>query len=108
MKFKPNPEFANDLKNDPKFQAFMFHRASDAARIARTHVPRGFMLKGGASLEAKLQGRRAGTKLNAGETAQVVFISPGWHLVEFGTPTTPPHAPLRKGIEGAGMKFKPT
>lgn len=104
--FTPNPEFAKDHKQDPKFQSFMFRLASEAASIARTHVPdRGFM--GIAADKGKLQGRRAGTKLNAGENAQVVFPSPAWHLIEFGTPTHAPYAPLRKGIEGAGMRYQP-
>lgn len=105
FQWTPNPDFADDHKNDPKFQNFSFRLASSAARIARTHVPSGFMQKG--SLQARLQGRRATTKLNAGANAQVVFQGSGWHLIEFGTPTTPPHAPLRKGIEAAGMRYQP-
>lgn len=102
--FTPNPNFTNDLKSDPKFQSFMFRLASEAASIARTHVPPGSWM---GLKPSQLQGRRAGTKLTTGTNAQVVFPGHAWALIEFGTPHTPAYAPLRKGIEGAGMKFVP-
>lgn len=96
--FKPNPRFTDELRRDPQFRAFALSKAQQAAQIAESHTPKGFMAG------------RAGKKPHAESTpegAALVLEGSGWGLIEFGSANSSPHAPLRKGIEGAGMKFKP-
>lgn len=96
FKFTPNPNFVEELKRETAMRRFMLDKANDAARIARTHASRGFM---GPVTDIKVEVR--------GDTVSVVHDSSGWHLEEYGAPNALPRAPLRKGIEGAGMEFVP-
>lgn len=96
FKFRPNPKFAEELKHDPEFRRFAMSKAQDAADKGAQHVPPGFMVRG-----------RKPTAEQASDGATLVLEGPGWHLIEFGTAGSPPHAPLRKGIEAAGMTYKP-
>lgn len=95
MKITPNPTFLAELKKTAQWRQFTMAAAQRAATIGREHASDGFM--GPAS---QLQARMGP------DGGQIVHDSPGWHLEEFGTPHTLPRAPLRKGVEGAGMKFQ--
>lgn len=99
FRFTPNPRFAEELRRDPEYRRFTMGAAQAAADVAKQHMPgdEAFMMNG-AQPHAE----------STDDGAALVLEGPGWGLIEFGSRNNAPYAPLRKGIEAAGMTYKPT
>lgn len=37
---------------------------------------------------------------------QLVIGEPRWHIIEHGSVKSPPYAPIRRGVESAGLRFE--
>ena len=96
--FSLNPHLAEQLAHDPEWQAYALEKAQEAVEAIR-----GLQRHGG------LFGRDTTFKAVRsfdGASPAIVVSGSTWHLEEFGTPTTPPFAPIRRGMEAAGMTYR--
>lgn len=49
---------------------------------------------------------RAGDDYDGSATAEVYSLDEFWHIVEYGSLTSPPYRPMRNGVEKAGARFR--
>lgn len=102
FRFEPDAQGIFEVSSGPAVKGVLTQRAQDMAREVRKLAPkrRGFFdyRKHVKAVAAKLIGK--------GYEAAVEVDSPGWHLPEFGTASTPATAPLRRGARLAGLDFK--
>jgi hypothetical protein len=42
----------------------------------------------------------------AGAAVRLVIGEPRWHIIEHGSSKNPPYAPLRRGVEAAGLRWE--
>lgn len=47
----------------------------------------------------------SGDEVDGAATAVVYTLDEFWHLVEYGSLTNHPYAPMRRGVEAAGARF---
>lgn len=92
MIFKPNPAVVLELEVEPPFDVMLKGRAEDAKREAEAVAPvhtgyyhQRFLLT------------KAGKRYRVGNSD---FAA---HLVEWGSVRNPPYAPLRRGVQAAGL-----
>lgn len=100
VKFVPNPTGIALVGRSPAMQAGMIARGEAIVEAALGVSP---FLEGdyraGLKVEAGVIGGRAAARVNAHD----------WKsgLIEFGTSDTPTFAPLRTGVDAAGLKLVP-
>lgn len=90
IEFIPNPAFAEEMALEPTTHEAM-RPLAEAALAA-------------AAAASKSRQFRAALSVEEGEHGPVLVC--GWHLwniIEYGTSHNPPEAPLRKGVEAAGL-----
>lgn len=96
MMFIPNPNFLNELLEQPDYTAALKKAAEPAASAAESFAHHAMPRKGRKRVEvAEVDGK--------------VYISNsnyGAHLEEFGSVNNPPYAPLRRGATAAGLTLK--
>jgi len=94
VRYVPNRTFDKLITQDAQYRDGTTAAAEAVAKTAEGSAPRGFMGTR-STYGARWEGSNA-----------VVTAGPGWHLVEFGTYRTRPHATLRKAVEANGLKLE--
>lgn len=97
--FRPNPRFGAEVRKQPAYRATLVEAAGavrdQAAQLADA-VQAPWMRRAGAdTIEVDA----------TGEDVAVVNRDFGGHLMEFGGRNNPPHAPLRRGVQAAGLRL---
>jgi hypothetical protein len=105
--FKKNRAFVAELKREPGYRQAL----KDAAEEVRNNA---------VVLETAAHGPWMPPQGNPGQTIVlreysrggipeviVTNIDHGGHLIEWGSINNPPHAPLRRAVRAAGLKFVP-
>jgi hypothetical protein len=97
IRFTPNPAFEAELAADPATHGAMvsFGRTALAGAQAAAPVRTGRYRD---SLEL----------LDDGEQVALISTSSLWGLIEYGSVNNSPSAPLRRGVEAAGLPFSDT
>lgn len=90
--FTPNPKFLGELAADPASRRVMEGFANTALEFARLESP------------SKTFSDRLGVEVNGDEVALVSNWSL-WSIIEFGSVNNPPYAPMRRGLEAAGLQL---
>jgi hypothetical protein len=90
ISFVMNPKFEEELAADPATQAVMMTFKDTALAAAQNAAP----VKTG----------RYRDSLYVDDTG-VGSTSSFWALIEYGSTHNPPHAPLRRGVEAAGVHW---
>lgn len=88
----PNPKFVDELRADPATRAAMEGFANTALEFARLESP------------SKTFSERLDVEVSGDEVALVSNWSL-WAIIEYGSVNNPPYAPIRRGIEGAGLQL---
>ena len=97
--FIPNPAFITELQVDPEtVQAF--EEAAQAVADEANDLRHTFYREEGAVLV-----RNNSSRVHLDVT--VVNMDPGGHMDEWGSVNNEPYAPLRRGVENAGLEFQP-
>lgn len=98
MKFVFNRRLSRELQQeDPDFKADLLAHAQLAAENAKDVAPE---LTGDYKRSIHAEPFQGGG---------VIVVADDWkaNFIEFGTVDTPAFAPLRRGVQNAGMKFRP-
>ncbi len=91
--FRPNPKFAEEMRQDEGVRAQLADKATAVARRVRSH---NFMRRKGARpIEVD----------DSGEKVRLVNTDHGGHLEEWGSSKSPPLAPLRTGVRASGLRL---
>jgi hypothetical protein len=98
--FRPDPEFASQLRRQPILRAALRDAAEDVARTANRIARGKFMPR-----------KRSGTPKTfvvdaSGNETRVVNTKHGGHLQEWGSVNTPPQAPLRRAARANGLRLR--
>lgn len=93
MTYIPDGDFEKDLAEDEEVQKFLAEVAGEAL-VASQSVARSIGGTGDYETSLETDGPRLLTTDEAG------------HIIEYGSSDTPPHAPLRRGVEMIGLTFK--
>jgi hypothetical protein len=94
--FLPNKDFPQEFADDPETRKGLAEAAEPARQMAET-LAKSIMPRQGVSRQIEVV-----------ETSEGIFIvnrHHGGHLDEFGSSKNPAYAPLRRGVEAAGLKF---
>jgi hypothetical protein len=86
--FTPNPDFETELNADPETQAAMMTFKDIALAAAQDAAP---------VLTGKYRDSLFADEDGVGSTSSF------WALIEYGSVNNAPSAPLRKGVEAAGV-----
>jgi hypothetical protein len=98
--FIPNPAFIKELEmEDETVQAYV--DAAEAVAENANELRHQFYREEGAVLV-----RNESSRVNL--NVYVVNVDPGGHMDEWGSVNNEPYAPLRRGVENAGLEFQPT
>lgn len=103
FRFEPDSEGIFEATSGEAVRGILTQRAQDAAKEVRRLGPkkrRSFL-----GYRASVRARPA-QRVGQGFEAAVEVASPGWHLPEYGTSKIPVTAPLRRGVQLAGIDFK--
>lgn len=92
MAFTANPRFLDELKEDPATRATMQGFANRALEFARIESP------------SKTFSDRLDVEVDGDEVALISTWSL-WAIIEYGSVNNPPYAPMRRGIEAAGLQL---
>ena len=99
IQFIPNPSFIAELQvEDETVQAF--EEAAQAVADEANELRHQFYREEGAVLV-----RNESSRINL--NVYVVNVDPGGHMDEWGSVNNEPYAPLRRGVENAGLEFQP-
>lgn len=98
MSYRPNRDFARELKRDPRTALAM--RA--AAELARARAEQLASAAGGPWMPS---GGRQIVVEQIGSHVRLVNTDHAGHLLEWGSVNNPPHAPLRRGVRAAGLRL---
>lgn len=96
MTFRPNRNLEREIRRSPQVRALLRHKGQQVAREAERI--------GGQvsdSYRAEVEDTADGVRVVANTRA---LNAAGW--IEFGSTKNPPHAPLRKGAEVAGLDLR--
>jgi hypothetical protein len=89
-RYTPDRRFERAQSREPDTKRYMGDVAQHIVDRAKSNTPSGFM-----GQRKRLRATRDGE----------VFGGPAWHLVEFGTVTTSPRAPIRRAVEQLGLRL---
>jgi hypothetical protein len=92
MTFIPNPSFVDELSADPATQSCMEGFANTALEFAQAISP------------SKTFSERLSVQVD-GDDIAVVSDWSLWAIIEYGSVNNPPYAPIRLGIEAAGLQL---
>lgn len=90
MSFIPNPDFVDELEADPETVTCMEDFANTALDAARAVSP------------SKTFSDRLSVEVNGSDVALVSDWSL-WAIIEYGSVNNPPYAPMRLGLQAAGL-----
>ena len=97
--FIPNPGFITELQvEDETVEAFV--EAAEAVAENANELRHRFYREEGAVLV-----RNESSRINL--NVYVVNVDPGGHMDEWGSVNNEAYAPLRRGVENAGLEFQP-
>lgn len=99
-RFKRNPTVEAQLGRTPQYAASLIAAAVPAQRFAQTfakQVGAPWMPRAGARETIVIDESPSGVRL--------VNTDHAGHLTEFGSRNNPAHAPLRRGVRAAGLRF---
>lgn len=99
MRLIPNPELAAELGRDPRYQHALSEAAGEVRDAAERLAPRGPDPRGGHVADHIRVVEEDGE-------VRVAIRDPFGHLVEWGSRNNPPYAPLRRGVQAAGLRFR--
>lgn len=92
--FIPNPGFIEELKRDSAYQDALEEKAEAVRAAAKPLTPR-ILPRQAEALEVQTDE----------DGVRVVNTDSGGHIAEWGSVKTPPHAPLRRGVQAAGLRL---
>lgn len=95
MKFKRNPSFLSQLKRGVEFQAVLDDAAGAVQQAAEHETPIGAT----ADTIHHYKTTKAPTTRKVGNT------DPFFHLTEWGSVNNVAYAPLRRGVQAAGLRL---
>lgn len=99
MKYQPNPQGVQALDRTPEMMKFLKDEAEKAAAAAKGFAP---VLTG-----TYRDSIKADSKISDGKATGFIYATDFKAVwIEYGTSTNPTYAPLRKGVEAAGLKVK--
>ncbi len=90
--FTPNPNFLQDLQADPETVHAMEGFANTALEFAQIASP------------SKTFSERLSVEVDGDQVALVSDWSL-WAIIEYGAVQSPPYAPIRLGIQAAGLQL---
>lgn len=90
--FIPNPDFWDELNNEPEAQQLLADAATACADMAR-QIAQDFRRSGDYIDSIFADGNRYGS---------TIFYA---HWIEWGSVNNPPHAPLRRAAEALGYRY---
>ncbi|MBA3583709.1 MAG: hypothetical protein H0W36_04130 [Gemmatimonadetes bacterium] len=98
--FRPNPGWQDRLREQPEY-------ADGLAKVAELARERADQFATGAQAPWMRRKGAAATVIvqRSGSTVRLVNTDYGGHLMEWGGRNNPPHAPLRRGIQAAGLRL---
>lgn len=99
--YVPNPGFSREIMGDRDFMDGLAQSAEGARKYAENFAAAAggpWMPRPGASSLVEVVEVDGNVYLSGTDYAA--------HLQEFGSKNNPAHAPLRRGIEAAGLRFK--
>lgn len=100
MSWRPNRAFNTEIRRDPEIK----HAAKGELEDAIPYIRQRVTAAGGAWMPEK--GKRQLEVIEvAGETV-LTNRDHGGHLMEWGSINNPPHAPMRRGVRAAGLRFR--
>lgn len=98
--YVPNPGFSKEIMDEPE----TLEGLAESAEGARQHAENFAAAAGGPWMP------RAGEEqiqvTESGGNVYIVNTDHAGHLLEWGSKNNPPHAPLRRGVQAAGLRFK--
>jgi hypothetical protein len=106
--FKLNRNLARDLEGEPEHRSGLAKATEPAARAAKAIAPVGTVthtLKGGWVNEAG-DYQRSIKVIERGNEVYLSAFDYKAHWIEFGSVNNPVSAPLRRGAQAAGLRFK--
>jgi len=94
-RFVLNRHLERDLERELAYKRGLHEKAEEAARNAKAVAP---VLTG--AYRDSIQATEEG--------GEVFVVAKDWkaNFIEFGTVNNPPKAPLRRGVQAAGLRFK--
>jgi hypothetical protein len=98
-KFIPNPKFEDEIRRQPAHRQALV----ESADVVRVHASR-FAEQAHAPW-MKSQSKTMQVVTDADDVA-VVNTDHGGHLMEWGSKNNPAHAPLRRAVRAAGLRFE--
>jgi hypothetical protein len=98
-KFVPNPKFEDSLRSQPEYRKAL-GEAADAVQDHATTFAR--------AAHAPWMKRQSKTivTVTTAQTVAVVNTDYAGHLMEWGSKNNPAHAPLRRAVRAAGLRFE--
>lgn len=103
MKFTPNKRGIEEALRSGEMAAFLTDTAEAVADEIRSSAPRGFMdYREGVKVEPARPGAFGDLE------AAAVVDSPAWHLVEYGSVNSAPHATIRNAARSVLDHFEET
>jgi hypothetical protein len=96
--YVPNPGFSTEIMKERATLDGLAESAEGAAQMARNFAGRPWMPRAGAGEQIQV--------VESGGNVYLVNQDHAAHLKEFGSRRSAPTAPLRRGIEAAGLRFK--
>lgn len=99
MIFRPNPTFAAEMARTPRMQRVLLEAAQAIADEGRNAVPVGDDPRRG-----HIRDRIRATQQHGDTRTEI--DDPFGHLAEWGSVNNPAYAPLRRGVEAAGLRFR--
>lgn len=100
MIFKANPGLAKELAAQPEHKRAL----ADAAKPARDEAQR--LADAAGAPWMRRRGAADTVVVDAtGDEVLLVNTDHAGHLMEFGGRNNPPHAPLRRGVQAAGLRL---
>lgn len=100
--YRPNPSLEIELMHDPGFVSFVTGKALDVKKEVARFVP------GGNRARPFIRKLYVNTPVPEGHSlvAEVGTEFKLGHIFEFGSPTSPAYAPLRKAASAAGLELR--
>jgi hypothetical protein len=99
MLFLPNPKFLEELMGEGDFHDGLVETAEAVADNAKTAMPRGMDERRGHIADAF-------EVVEDGDQVFVVNLDSFFHLAEWGSINNPVYAPLRRGVQAAGLRLE--
>ena len=98
--YVPNPGFSTEIMRERDFMDGLKRAAEGAARHAEN-----FARGHGAPWMPRAGADNLIEVVEDGGNVYISNTDHGGHLLEFGSKNNPPHAPLRRGVQAAGLRF---